>query len=357
MDVFAEINAIKYKPLLCKNLEEVPYKNFSSTLDKKANFILNIDKTNKLAISWWVSAKRTRSYPYTRVYDTLGFSGKKLTIIPLMKDEGKDGDRDFLQWDTISLMSLLGVYTIISYYKTAEPSKRYKHKITHQRFDIQHIEMEIANLLSCQSDALHWNLEQADKAGEIGEKSLSSYARISKKLGIEMHSSKTAKTRINQLLEGKMAFMELSRKLASDAQTRESITIQPKEKLSGDKATITIKNYLGGYYFFTCDEAQIKGDKLYLAECKHSKNSMIPSSEDIKDGLIKMILFVNLSDLVVGKKKYIPFPVLKLTSDINFSKTSLQKSQFEHLRLLNREAEENGFNVLINNKNLSEVIL
>ena len=268
MDIFAEIKAIKYKPLLCKSLKEVLYNSFSSALSKKANFILGIDNTNKLAVSWWVSAKRTRSYPYARVYDTLEFSGKKLTIIPLMKDEGKAGDRDFLQWDTISLMSLLGVYTIISYYKTAERSKRYRHKITSQRFDLKHLEAEIAHLLSYQSDALHWNLEQTDKAGVIGEKALDSYAHISKKLKVEMHSMKTATTRINKLLEGKTTFMELSRQLAHEAQMRESLTIQPKEKLIGNKATLTIKNYLGGYYFFTCDEANIKGNILYLVEGK-----------------------------------------------------------------------------------------
>ncbi len=75
-----------------------------------------------------------------------------------MKDEGKEGDRDFLQWDTISLMSLLGVYTIISYYNCAEKSSRYRNKITNQRFDIEHLKKEISKLLSYQSDALHWNL-------------------------------------------------------------------------------------------------------------------------------------------------------------------------------------------------------
>ncbi|MGC9043411.1 MAG: hypothetical protein ACP5KG_06100, partial [Myxococcota bacterium] len=77
--------------------------------------------------SWWVSPKRTRSYPDARVYDTLSFEGKKVTIIPIINDEGREGDRDFLQWDTISLMSLLGVYVIIGYYKNAEKSKRYAH--------------------------------------------------------------------------------------------------------------------------------------------------------------------------------------------------------------------------------------
>lgn len=71
-----------------------------------ATFILQIDAENRFAVSRWVSLKRTRLYPYPRVYDSLGFAGKKVTIIPIVKDEGKDGDRDFLQWDTVSLMSL-----------------------------------------------------------------------------------------------------------------------------------------------------------------------------------------------------------------------------------------------------------
>lgn len=83
-----------------------------------------------------VSSKRTRSYPYARVYDRLAFQGKKVTIIPIFKDEGLDGDRDFLQWDTVSLMSLLGVYVIIGYYVSATPNPNYKNKITNQRFDL-----------------------------------------------------------------------------------------------------------------------------------------------------------------------------------------------------------------------------
>ena len=58
-----------------------------------------------------MSPKRTRSYPYERVYNSLRIS-KKITVIPVIKDEGAKGDRDFLQWDTISLMSLLDVFVL-----------------------------------------------------------------------------------------------------------------------------------------------------------------------------------------------------------------------------------------------------
>ena len=146
MDILAKIKGIKYNPFLCRDLEVFDYKDLERALASYASFILNINKENKVAISWWVSAKRTRSYPYTRVYDTLGFSGKKITIIPVVKDEGKEGDRDFLQWDTVSLMSLLGVYVIIAYYSDAERSTRYRHKITNQRFDIDYIREQIKNI-------------------------------------------------------------------------------------------------------------------------------------------------------------------------------------------------------------------
>lgn len=165
MDLSAKIKGIKYKPLLCKELDVYEINELEEAINQSASFILKINKENNVAISWWVSAKRTRSYPYARVYDTLCFSGKKITIIPIMKDEGIEGDRDFLQWDTVSLMSLLGVYVVIAYYTNAEPSKKFKNKITNQKFDIDYLREKINDILSFQSDALHWNISHIDEAG------------------------------------------------------------------------------------------------------------------------------------------------------------------------------------------------
>jgi len=347
MDLSAKIKGVKYKPLLCRDLEVFEFSELEKALASSASFILQINKENKVAISWWVSAKRTRSYPYARVYDTLGFFGKKITIIPIVKDEGKEGDRDFLQWDTVSLMSLLGIYVIIAYYNEAEPSKRYKNKITNQRFDINYVKEQIKNILSYQSDALHWNLYQIDNVGQVGQKALEAYDRISKKLKIEMHSRQSAEKRINELLKGKEEFMNLSRALAEKAQRRERLTIQPKENLSGTKAIITIQNYLGGFYYFTADEVEVKGNNVFLIEGKHSKTNSLPSLEDIKDGLLKMILFTNLEDVKVNDKTFNPIAVLKLTVENHFSKDSLSDSQKEILSILRKEAKANHFELLV----------
>jgi len=346
MDLSAKITGIKYKPFLCAKLKTYAFKDLQKALSKSAVFILDVNKENKVAVSWWVSAKRTRSYPYARVYDTLNFSGKKITIIPVIKDEGKEGDRDFLQWDTISLMSLLGVYVIIGYYIDAERSTRYRHKITNQRFDTKYIKQKINEILSYQSDALHWNLAQIDKIGAYGQRALESYEKISKKTKVEMHSRITADKRIKQLLEGKEEFMNLSRQLAEVAQRRESITIQPKEHLVGVKGVVTIQNYLGGFYYFTSDEIEVKGNDVYLIEGKHSKGTL-PSIGDIKDGLIKMILFTNLKDVKIGGKNYNAKPVLKLTTENHFDPTQLRATQKKDLELLKKETKINGFEVKI----------
>ncbi len=346
MDLSAKITGIKYKPFLCAKLKTYAFKDLQRALSKSAVFILNVNKENKVAISWWVSAKRTRSYPYARVYDTLNFSGKKITIIPVVKDEGKEGDRDFLQWDTISLMSLLGVYVIIGYYVDAERSTRYRHKITNQRFDTKYIKQKINEILSYQSDALHWNLAQIDKIGAYGQKALEIYDKISKRTKVAMHSRITAERRIKQLQGDKEEFMNLSRQLAEVAQRRESVTIQPKEHLAGVKGVVTIKNYLGGFYYFTSDEIEVRGKNVYLIEGKHSKG-ILPSMGDIKDGLLKMILFTNLVNVKMDSKNYNAKPVLKLTIENHFDPAQLRATQKKDLELLKKEARQNNFEIRI----------
>jgi hypothetical protein len=207
-----------------------------------------------------------------------------------------------------------------------------------------------------QSDPLHWNLSQIENIGEIGEKALSAYKTISEKLQVDMHSFTTAQSRIEELLKGKENFMNFSRNLAKKAQARERTTKQPKEQLDGTKATLTIKNYLGGNYYLTCDEAKLVKNSIYLIEGKQSQGSIIPSMEDIKDGLIKMLLFCNLKEVKIHDKEYIPIPILKLTSDVKFSISNLSTSKREWLKLLLKEAHSNKFEVSINDYKLKDGI-
>jgi len=158
--------------------------------------------------------------------------------------------------------------------------------------------------------------------------------------------------------------MRFSREKAKEAQSREISTIQPKESLfSATKAKITITNYLGGQYFFTADEIKINEDTIYLIECKHSNNNSLPSKSDIKDGLLKMILYSNLCDVTVNKSNINSKAVLSLTS-VKLTGTITSKSATDNIAkfmidnnittensfLINKlfqEAEENNFIVKI----------
>ena len=140
-----------------------------------------------------------------------------------------------------------------------------------------------------------------------------------------MHSKKSAEKRILELKKGKDAFMALSRNFAELAQKRESITVQPKGHLDGIKGTITITNYLGGNYYFTSDEVELHGKEIHLIDAKHTKEDKLPSLGDIKDGLLKMILFTNLEDVKVDKQKVNPSSILKLTTVDNFKVQDINK--------------------------------
>ena len=353
----AKIKNIQYTPMMIteSSLNEYSFEQFKRGEVGKSQFLLRI-KNQLMAISRWVSPKRTRSYPYVRVYETLGHKNR-LTIIPLVKDEGIGGDRDFLQWDTVSLMSLLGVYVIIAYYTSAEPNPRpeyQKTKITNQDFDYGYLSSKIEEYLSYQSDALHWNLKQLDELDEVAQKCEESYyERISPSLGIKMHDRVSFRRKIQEIISSSDNFKQFSREHAKGAQSREVQTIQPKELLSNNpKVKLTIRNYLGGAYYFTADECLIFGDKVFLIEKKHTRGQM-PSMNDIKDGAIKMILFTNIEE-VKNSQTFKPYPILGLTANDfsgiwtswgieEYNKESLSQSDQQLLSIIKKESESNNF--------------
>jgi hypothetical protein len=194
-------------------------------------------------------------------------------------------------------------------------------------------------------------LLQVNNVGSLAEKALNSYTNISNNLGIQMHSESAARKRISNLIKEKNSFMVLSRGLAQKAQEREMTTMQPKEHLNGTKATLTIKNYLGGYYYFTSDEIIVDNQNIYLVEGKHTCSGELPSVGDIKDGLLKMILFTNLENVMINDKKYNPIPALRLTNN-GIPVGNMNKKNKKIIGLLKKESNLNKFKIFINNESI-----
>lgn len=357
MEITAEITGIEYKPFLTHNLIEISLAHLD--INSAPPSFLLVDGQRKIAVSKWVSPKRTRSYPYERVYNTLTIP-KRVTIIPVVKDEGTSGDRDFLQWDTISLMSLLEVFVIPSYYNDAAKHRTRTGKISVQKFDNAYVLAKIREIASFHSSALHWNLKELREIGKVVALAKSGYSVISQKTGVKMHGESGLDLFAQKIELSLNDFMVASRMKAQQAQRREFLTLQPKEALSSEtKGKITITNYLGGKYFFTCDETKIENGTVFLIEAKHSARAKFPSLSDIKDGLLKMILYRNLKNLRVSEQSLNYKPVLRLTSNSLNGKVSSDESderleeftqinrckliQFEFFQKLFAEARYNNF--------------
>ena len=78
-----------------------------------------------IALSRWKGPKRTRTYPLASVYETYSFrSGKIITVIPIIKDEGADTNLDRVNFITLSWMSLMNVYIILAWYVSAKKKSR-----------------------------------------------------------------------------------------------------------------------------------------------------------------------------------------------------------------------------------------
>ena len=273
------------------------------------------------------------------------------------------GERDFLQWDTISLLSLLDVHVVLAYYSEAEKNTKRSDQITRQKLDNTYILARLKEVSEFKGTPREWNEREAKQLKAVFQKAKSAYAEISKQTKTYLHDA-AALDELIKYAETPEKFIEFSRTKAQTAQTREFLTEQPKEALSTDtKAKVTINNALFGKYFFTCDETLIQTKTVYLIEAKHSERARFPSKNDIKDGLIKMMLYTNLSNVKIGK---IPFDfgvMIRLTSrqlkgSIKSDAASAEAEKFfsdnkfapadkEFFRKLFTEARENRFTIIL----------
>ncbi len=353
--ITGEIDNIKYNPLLTNDLKRQSKENFD--INKSPPAFLYGD----LAVSRWISPKRTRSYPYERIYNTLK-SPKRTTIIPIIKDEGKGGDRDFLQFDTISMMNLLDVYVILGYYNDAARSS--SNRLTEQMFDNALILSKLNELENFKGTASEWNLKELNQVSLIAEKAKTAYAEIAKRTNVTLSDERGIDNFIVRISKSLDDFRQLSREKAKQAQNRESLTLQPKEALSSDtKGRITIADKSGGMYFFTCDETKLEENTLTLMEAKHTSRAKMPSASDIKDGLLKMMLYTNLRNVKIGNQLVEVKVAIRLTSnklegsissnadmqklDDFLQANKFTKNQTGFVKKLFEEARENDFEIIL----------
>ncbi|RCJ31503.1 hypothetical protein A6769_30650 [Nostoc punctiforme NIES-2108] len=312
------IQGVTYKTYLNENLSRISLDVFD--VNKERGYGLIKSPTTEIAYSKWVSPKRSKSYPFPRIYNTYN-SSKKITIIPVIKDEGKDGDIDKIQYSTISWMNLLNIYIVLAYYETAKKSTKKSHinknRLSNQKFSDDFVKFQISEILAYHQSALHWNKNLfEERFTQTFEKALDSYDSISNQSGVITHSREGSDKYLYKIREQFDEFKNISLKGSQRASKREALTSHKLEYLTdGLKATFSIENYLGGIYYLTPDEIIFENNMYVIQESKNTSTGSLPKLPDIKDGLFKLILFSNLDSLILNGQEVLFFTKLKLTGN------------------------------------------
>ena len=356
------IKNVVYKACLADDLTLYEYADFDIN-DAKSCGMLQFNGT-QIAYSKWVSPKRTRSYPFERIYNTYN-SPRALTVIPVLKDEGLDGDLDRIQYSTVSWMNLLNIYIVLAYYQVAEKNQseeqRRRHKLTMQKLDAQLVNEQIEKIFRYKQSALHWNRDLLEQQlVEVYQRALDSYRTIATTTGVKVHDRENQLVYLDKVMNDFEQFRDISLRGSLTAAQRESQVFHELEYLSnGIKSVFNIENYLGGVYHLTADEVIREEDRFIIQESKNSTQSFLPAVSDIKDGLFKLILFANLDLLKLndrpisfstrlkltgrGVNGSIRFPCLArpLRDFIGANASNLTPRQQKTLHKLNMEATEN----------------
>ncbi len=362
------IKNVRYEAHLTEPLREYSLDGFD--INEASSYGVLTHSTTQIGFSKWVSPKRTRSYPFERIYNTFNCS-KSITVIPVIKDEGQDGDLDKIQFSTISWMNLLNVYIVLGYYETAEKnasaSQKHRQKLTKQRFNAEVINNQIRDIFAYKQSALHWNKHLFEtQFANTFRKALEGYQAISQKVGVTIHNQEALYTYLTNISADFEQFKALSLKGSQSASNRELHTHHALELLSdGEKATFALENYLGGVYYLTADEVFYENKALIIQESKNSTRGFLPSLSDIRDGLFKLILFSNIDELRLNDAPT-PFQTrlkctaqqLRGTLNLPCSNAEIQafvsipehkglSKKIELLQKLNAEAQGNGLQISI----------
>lgn len=367
------IRDINYDPQVrTKPLEQFAVDGFDINAPRRGSGIIEFADDTSFGFSKWRGPKPSRTYPSAGIYRTYHLQTKRVTVIPVIKDEGNDTqNNERLGSMTLARMNLTDVYIILAWYEYAEPNlTRGGNRITGQLLNNSSVVEKMREIKRAQKSALHWNTMHFERDYEyVYRQAVESYQKIGRQYNLEMHSADNHLAILEQyLVDGKFnldAFARRSSARSAAAAKREAMTTHDLEQLSdGEKAYFELVNLQGGIYHLTVDEVYWEDGRLVVQESKNTSDGIMPSLGDIQDGLFRNILFYSIDELYLDDKPIEFTTRLKLTGNVigelmlpndgeaaieSFSDANNFKSAKRHLlRLLHQEVTINpGFSIEI----------
>ena len=369
-----------------EKFEVVKFEAFS-TNSSRTTCVIEFSKNQHVAVTKWVSPKRTRSYPFSRLYEIYHMGTKRVALIPIIKDEGKGegknkSNNDRINFTTLSWMNLMNVYVILCWYDSAEAKS--STRITNQRLNDEHVRTELQKINDYQFDAHHWNQRHFEEDFiHVLDQAIASYQRIGAELGVEMHDVRGHQRFRESVIDDRVpggARLSLDKiratsvRASTAARNRESLVQHVDEDLSdeSEKAVFDLRNRLGGIYPITCDEVFVNESSqvVLIRESKNSSKDSLPSKDDIYDGLFKLLLFRHVLTLQKSNVTYAVSVELRLTGLLNstlripceplaletfISANPFKKEEIPLLRRAIEEAANNGIGIVLEPNQMSRI--
>ena len=320
------IRNVNYSPQVrAQPLEQVAFDGFDINSAPSSGILEFADDTS-FGYSKWNTPKLSRTYPSQHVYRTYHLQSKRVTVIPIIKDEGNDTrNNDRLSSMILARMNLMDVYIILVWYESAEHSPRGGNRTSNHVYNNEFVLERIREIRRAQKSALHWNTMHFERDYEdVFRRAVECYQNVGTRYGIEMHSAKNHLAILEQyLVDGKFnleAFARYSSARSSAAAKREAMTVHDLEELSdGNKAYCELVNYQGGIYHLTADGVYWEDGRLVIQESKNATKGKMPGLGDVQDGLFKNILFHSIDELYIGRERIEFATRIKLTGKIKGS--------------------------------------
>ena len=356
---------LHYTACVIEPLKTFPLSEFDINR-AKASGLIKTD-TTEVAYAKWVSPKRTQISSLARTYNSYSASktvSKTLAIVPVLKEDGRDGDLDKLHYSTVSSFNLLNTYLVLGYHnhadKNSTPSAVDRDKLTNHRFETESVRSQIQAIINYPKNAFHWNKQLLEtQFGEILRQALDAYWKISDRTGVKIHPY----TGMDQYQLSVLADLEAFKK-NSLTKIQEDTELSPgvallKYQVSGSRATFAIETDRGGRYPLMPESLFWLTDRYVIQESRNSPKKPFLDLSEIQEALLKLIPYASLHSLQLNGEA-VQFSVrLKLTGFRIVSQVMLPtapetlKTFFTHntgilneadhrvIHLLNQEAEQN----------------
>lgn len=206
----------------------------------------------------------------------------------------------------------MNVYIVLAWYDSAQ--KQSHVRLTRQKLNSAYVRDKLCQIAEYKYDAHHWNKQHfRDDFLWVYEKAIESYRSISQRLGVGVHDIATHERFLDEVRDNHdqkkldlERFCSQSLDRSYRAAANETATRHELERLSGvgTKALFVLRNNLGGTYYLTADDVEIEPEgSVVIRECKHTTRHILPSLNDIKDGLFKLLLFAHLDSVQLGDDK------------------------------------------------------